>query len=50
MKGALAAFACWAGQHEWDYAGETIHLRGDLKVTIRTCKHCGARRGDTVRI
>lgn len=41
---------CRTGRHTWDWDHETIHLRGTLKVTTVHCQHCGARRGDTVRL
>ena len=41
---------CLTGRHAWDWDHETIRLRGNLKVTTVHCKHCGVRRGDTVRL
>lgn len=41
---------CRLGRHTWDWDHETIRLRGNLKVSVRECKHCGARRGDTVHL
>lgn len=41
---------CSLGLHTWDWAHESIRLRGNLKVSVRECKHCGVRRGDTIRL
>ena len=41
---------CRLGRHAWDWDHESIRLRGNLKVSVRECKHCGVRRGDTIRL
>lgn len=41
----MARILCWLGQHDWAWDAETVRLRGDIKVSIRECRHCGTRRG-----